>query len=112
MPVTSYEIASYHVSIISTADPNEMFATVSVFGASGNQLAFLRFYEPPVSLAPNEYRTDLGYPLISYSSSSLAGIVDVLRNEQPVYFTFFDYRPTRCFGSIGTSREPVGEGDA
>jgi len=25
-------------------------------------------------------------------------MVDVLRNEKPVYFTFYDYRPTRCFG--------------
>lgn len=112
MPVTHYEIATYGVSMISSGDPNQMFATISLFDSAGNSLAFLQFYEPSVSQPPNEFREDLGYPVISYPSSSFAGIVDILRNEQPLYFTFFDYRPERVLGAIGSSREPVGEGGA
>jgi len=111
MPVTSTEIAKYSVYVISTEEPNGLAATVRVFDAAGRVLAFLRFYGPEHAPDPNEYRSDLGYPAISYSVSALASVVDVLRNEKPVYFTWFDYRPTRCFGSIGTAREPVGEGE-
>jgi hypothetical protein len=112
MPVTTTEIASYSVTYVSPGDPNQFFATVMLFGAGGAGIAFLRFYAPNVTQAPNEFRTDLGYPLVSYASASLAGIVDLLRHEKPVYFTWFDYAPTRRFGSVGTSREPIGEGEA
>lgn len=63
-------------------------------------------------MADNEFRSDLGYPLLSYSSASLPSIVDILRNEKPVYFVWYDYRPTRCFGAVGTAREPTGENEA
>ncbi|MDH4155046.1 MAG: hypothetical protein OEV01_14785 [Nitrospira sp.] len=112
MPVTDYEIATYGVSMISSGDSNQIFATISLFDAAGNALAFLKFYEPSVLQPLNEFREDLGYPVISYPSSSFAGVVDILRNEKPLYFTFFDYRPERLFGAIGTSRESVGEGGA
>jgi hypothetical protein len=36
-------------------------------------------------------------------------VVDLLRNETPVYFTWFDYSPTNRFGAVETSREPIGE---
>jgi hypothetical protein len=45
---------------------------------------------------------------------ALAPIVDVLRNEKPVYFTWLDYTaqvPGRLFGVVGTSREPAGEAE-
>lgn len=112
MPVTTTEIASYGVSMISPGDPNKFFATVSLFNAAGAQIAFLRFYEPKIKQAANEFRTDLGYPLVSFGASSLPGVVDLLRNEKPVYFTWFDYLPVRCFGAVETAREPAGEGGA
>lgn len=112
MPVTDTAIDKYSVSTISAGNPNGFFATMSLFAAGGTCLAFLRFYEAGATMAPNEFRADLGYPLLSFPASSLAPTVDVLRNEKPVYFTWFDYRPARCFGAVGTSREPVGEGEA
>ena len=112
MPVTSTEIAKYSVSIPSAEDPNRFTATVGLFSAGGGVLALLRFYLPEHPLAPNEFRSDLGYPLLSYPLAALAAIIDILRNEKPTYFTWFDYRPTRCFGAVSTSREPAGEGEA
>ena len=112
MPVTSSEINTYAVSAISAGDPNKFFATIDLFDGAGRQIAFLRFFGPSVKLAANEFRQDLGFPLVSYPSSSLSGIVDLLRNEKPVYFYWYDYLPVRCFGSVSTSREPVGEAGA
>ena len=111
MPVTSKEISKYSVSIVSDAEPNGLAATVLVYGADGKVIAFMRFYVPGTPLAPNEFRADLGYPLVSYPSTALASVVDVLRNEKPLYFTWYDYTPVRCFGAVGTSREPAGEAE-
>jgi hypothetical protein len=112
MSVTSKVISTYSVSVISDAEPNKLAATVLLFDAGGKVVAFLRFYSPGSPLAPNEFRTDLGYPLVSYPSTALASMVDVLRNEKPLYFTWYDYMPVRCFGAVGTSREPVGESES
>jgi len=109
MPVTSTEISKYGINVISFSDPNKFFATITLFNDAGNCIAFLRFYSPEDTPAANEYRADLGHPLISYPASAFQPMVDVLRNEKPMYFTWYDYRPVRCFGGVGTSREPVGE---
>ena len=84
---------------------------MDLFDAGGKTLASLRFFTPGSLLAPNEFRADWGYPLVSYPFTALASVVDILRNEKPLYFTWFDYMPVRCFGAVGTSREPVGEAE-
>jgi hypothetical protein len=111
MPVTTTEISNYSVSIISDADPNKFAATIHLFDKNGKAVAFLRFYLPGVPLPANEFRADLGYALVSYPSTALDAIVDILRNEKPLYFTWYDYLPVRCFGAVGTSREPIGEAE-
>jgi hypothetical protein len=111
MPVTTKEIDSYSVSVISNGEPNNLIATIQLFAADDTAIAFLRFYLPDSSMAPNEFRADLDYPLVSYPSTALDSIVDVLRNERPVYFTWHDYMPVRCFGAVGTAREPIGESE-
>ncbi len=111
MPVTTTEIKKYSVSAISDAEPNQLAAAVLLFDAGGKIIAFLRFYAAGAVLPANEFRTDLGYPLVSYPASALGSVVDLLRNEKPIYFTWHDYQPVRCFGAVGTSREPIGDGE-
>jgi hypothetical protein len=114
-PITQTEIATYEANVISAGDPNQFAATVWLHKADGSLAAFLRFYRPGISLPPNEFRTDLNAALVSYRFDAFSSVVDVLRNEQPMYFTWFDYSaqvPGRMFGTIGTSREPVGEQEA
>ena len=111
MPVATKEVSTYSVSVLSDAEPNKLAATVQLFDAGGKTLAFLRFYSPGSPLAQNEFRTDLGYPLLSYPSTALVSMIDMLRNEKPLYFTWYDYMPVRCFGAVGTSREPIGESE-
>jgi hypothetical protein len=113
-PITTTEIGSYAPSVISPGDPNQFAATVSLHRADGSLLADLRFFRPGSAITPHEFRADLNAAFVSYPLDALAPIVDVLRNEQPVYFTWFDYTaqvPGRLFGVVGTSSEPVGEAE-
>src|SRR4051794_26292194 len=87
MPVTNTQVASYGLEVFSAGD--SMAAVVTLFGQTGDTVAFVRFYPEGTPMKPNEYRADLGYPLISYPFASWAATVDLLRNESPVYFTWF-----------------------
>ncbi len=109
MPVTTTEISKYSVSVVSDAEPNNFEATIWLFDHAGKVIAFLRYFAPGSVMKENEFRSDLGHPLISFPSTALAPTVDILRNEKPTYFTWYDYSPVRCFGTVGTSREPAGE---
>jgi hypothetical protein len=62
----------------------------------------------------NEFRADLNAAIVSHRFDAYPQIIDLLRNEKPLYFTWFDYSdavPGRIFGSLGTSREPIGENE-
>jgi hypothetical protein len=112
-PITTTEIATYEANVVSRAEPNQLAATVWLYKADHSLIAFLRFYRNGITMAANEFRTDLNAALVSYRLDAFRPIVDVLRNEKPVYFTWFDYSatsPGRMFGVVGTSGlEPVGE---
>ena len=111
-PITTTDIATYAASVVSQGDPNQFAATIWLYKADGGVLAFVRFYRAGITMAPNEFRSDLNYPLVSYRFDAFSRMVDVLRNEKPVRFTWFDYSaqvPGRMFGTVGTSREPIGE---
>lgn len=112
-PITTTEIATYEANVISRGDPNQFAATVWLYKVGGGLIAFLRFYRGGVEMPANEYRSDLNAALASYRFDAFPSIVDMLRNEKPVYFTWFDYSataPGRMFGVVGTSaQEPVGE---
>lgn len=103
MAVTITEIGTYFVECPSFEDPNNFAATCWLKDATGNIIAFWRFYFDASKAAPNEFRDDLGFPLLNASAASFPFIVDLLRNEKPVYFIFYDSRPVRLFGGISTS---------
>jgi hypothetical protein len=112
--ITTTEVSTYSANLISPGDPNELAATVWLFRADSSLLAFLGFYRDGVQMRANEFRTDLNAAIASYSFDAYAPIVDLLRNEKPVYLTWFDYSdavPGRIFAELGTSREPIGEGE-
>jgi hypothetical protein len=112
-PITTTEIATYEANVVSRGDPNQFAATVWLYKADHSLIAFLRFYRGGIEMAANQFRTDLNAALVSYRFDAFPTTVDLLRNEKPVYFTWFDYSatvPGRMFGIVGTSpTEPVGE---
>jgi hypothetical protein len=114
MPITSTQIANYSADVVSPGGPNQFAATIRLFRADGSMLASARFYRAGTTMAPNEFRSDLNAAVVSFRYDAFAPMVDLLRNETPVYFTWFDYSaqvPGRIFGMVGTSREPVGEAE-
>ena len=114
MPITRTQIANYEANVVSPGEPNQFAATVWLFRADGSLLAFVRFYRPGTTLAPNRWRPDLNAAEVSFRYEAFAPMVDLLRNETPVYFTWFDYSaqvPGRIFGIVGTFTEPVGEAE-
>ena len=101
-PITMTEIATYEANVVSRTEPNQLAATVWLYEADRSLIAFLRFYRAGIAMAANEYRQDLNAALVSYRLDALPPIVDVLRNEKPVYFTWFDYSagvPAVCSAS-------------
>ncbi len=112
-PITMTEIATYEANVVSRDEPNQFAATVWLYRADRSLIAFLRFYRGGLAMATNEFRSDLNAAMVSYDFEAFPPIVDVLRNEKPAYFTWFDYSaivPGRMFGVVGTSaNEPVGE---
>ena len=112
-PITTTEIATYEANVVSRSDPNQFAATVWLYRSDQSLLAFLRFYRTGVEMATNEFRSDLNAATVSYRFDAFLPTVDLLRNEKPLYFTWFDYSataPGRLFGVVGTSAsEPVGE---
>jgi hypothetical protein len=114
MPITITQIANYEANVVSPGDPNQFAATVWLYRADGSVLALARFYRASIPMAPNRFRSDLNAAEVSFPYDAFAPIVDLLRNETPAYFTWFDYSaqvPGRIFGVIGTSAEPVGEAE-
>src|SRR5918993_5741656 len=105
MPITSTQIATYTANVVSPGDPNQFAATISLHRSDGSRFAFLRFYRAGTTMAPNTFRADLNAAEVSFRYDAFAPMVDVLRNETPVYFTWFDYSaqvPGRIFGVVGT----------
>ncbi len=71
----------------------------------GTNVMSCEFYKEGAALTQNRYaggRVGLVYPWSRFSS-----ILDVLRNEKPVYFGFI---MSTKVGYVATHREPVGEG--
>lgn len=76
-----------------------------------NAYAFLRFYPDGTALPANSKSIHVnGTPMytVTYRSSRLPHIVDLLRNETPIRFFF---RDDNLAAYITTADEPVGEGE-
>jgi hypothetical protein len=72
-------------------------------------LVQLNFYPDNASLPENHYdkRNKLVY--LRYPLSMYPNIIDILRNEKPIYFS---YSQNLNMGFIRTGKEPIGEGDS
>jgi len=68
----------------------------------------VNFYPDNKSLPKNSYdkRNKLVY--LRYPMSMYPNIIDLLRNEKPIYFS---YSHKSNMGYVRTGKEPVGEGD-
>jgi len=77
---------------------------VQLSDANGKTLAWIRFNDPGMFFE-NDYESG-GIIRMHLPSTMFQNVLDVLRNEKPVYIYFVQ---NRAF--LGTSKEPIGEGE-
>ncbi|MFC2023576.1 hypothetical protein ACFLT5_02435 [Chloroflexota bacterium] len=69
----------------------------------------LYFHDDPDTMPDGDDLPDSGQPMSHYPIEDFARVLDILRNEKPVYYQQLSNWPT--MGNIRTGAEPVGEGE-
>ena len=99
------EIKKYHVLVYgSPAGYQTNRAQIALYDGSNKTVAYVRFNDPGMlfendSMSGNRIKMHL-------PSTMFQNVLDILRNEKPVYIYFAQGR-----GFLSTSKEPVGEGE-
>ena len=106
MAVHSGLIDTYSVNVLSPV-PYDGKRLIGLSGSFGR--AFLWFYPESTSLPANRKRAGRDMFDVHYHESAWGAIVDVLRNESPVRFSFSESNGAT---QIYTGQEPVGEEEA
>lgn len=68
----------------------------------------VNFYPDGKAHPPNHYDAKSKLVYLRYPMSMYAHVIDILRNEKPIYFR---YSMELNLGYIRTGKEPVGEGE-
>ncbi|MCI0436634.1 MAG: hypothetical protein L0271_23800 [Gemmatimonadetes bacterium] len=102
------EITQYAYYLWSSRPDNLVQANIAMYGSAGFMGA-LWFYHESHPL-PDPTRHSAGVYSLHYPMSAFGPIVDMLRNEKPVFVHWNDSFPVNT--RISTSPEPVGEGEA
>ncbi|MET0417041.1 MAG: hypothetical protein ABW022_13570 [Actinoplanes sp.] len=109
MAITVIQIQRYQYYVFSSRDSSTSPSTVILlFDPANTMVGSLFFVKEPGSLPPaSEFG---GRYLLAYSYADLPVIVDMLRNETPVYL-IVDPAGLVVNWRLSTSEEPVGEGE-
>lgn len=101
----SKEIRNYHILFYGSPDGYQTNrAQITLYGADDKVAAYLRFNDPGMQFE-NDSESG-GIIAMHLPSAMFQSVLDVLRNEKPVYIYFAQGR-----GFLSTSREAVGEGE-
>lgn len=99
------EVKNYHILFYGSPEGYQTNrAQIALYGPDGKTVAFLRFNDPGMTFE-NDYESG-GIIRMHLPSAMFSNVLDVLRNEKPVYIYFAQNR-----GFLSTSKEPVGEGE-
>lgn len=79
-------------------------AQIQLKDTNGKVVAWIRFNDPG-QFFENDYESS-GIIRMHLPSAMFENVIDVLRNEKPVYIYFVSGR-----AFLGTSSEPIGEGE-
>lgn len=97
------EIKNYHILFYGGPDGYQTNrAQIALYDAAGKSAAWLRFQDPGMTFE-NDYQ-DSGIIRMHLPSAMFENVLDVLRNEKPIYVYFAQNR-----GFLATTQEPVGE---
>jgi hypothetical protein len=99
------EITDYHILFYGSPEGYQTNrAQISLYGADGKTAAFVRFNDPGMAFE-NDAESG-GIIRMHLPSTMFENVLDVLRNEKPVYIYF-----AQGHGFLSTSKEPVGESE-
>ena len=99
------EVKKYHVLFYgSPAGYQTNRAQIALYDNSGKTVAYVRFNDPGMFFESDSQSG--GRIKMHLPSAMFQNVLDVLRNEKPVYIYFAQGR-----GFLSTSKEPVGEGE-
>ena len=99
------EIKNYHILFYGSPEGYQTNrAQIALYDATGSTAAFLRFNDPGMFFESDFL---LGTIIVMHLPSAMfENVLDVLRNEAPVYIYFAAGR-----GFLSTSQEPIGEAE-
>jgi hypothetical protein len=99
------EIKQYHILFYGGPEGYQTNrAQIALYDGNNKTVAYLRFNDPGMSFE-NDSESG-GRIRMHLPSAMFENVLDVLRNEKPVYIYFAQGR-----GFLSTSREPIGEGE-
>ncbi len=103
---TSSLIDDYKVVIYGEKEGGSTIgAFIHCYNANTNVMSCV-FYNDEDNVPANSSGTRVN---LYYPYSKLSDVLDILRNEKPVYFGFIE---STKVGYVATKKEPVGEGEA
>lgn len=106
MPYTTVEIKKYRCALFSSGDNP---AKVSFYDSGGANFG-TAYIRPEPEVLPAAFVDPAGKYRLYYKYSRLPDLLDLLRNEKPVYLHFWSGSGNNTH--IATWEEPVGEAEA
>lgn len=99
------EVKNYAVRMYGDVQDNQILAQVHLFDDHNKMVGGIDFYESSAALPQ-----DSNEPFLKTSMciERLSSVVDLLRNEKPIYFSWQSHFH---HAYISTTQEPVGEGE-
>jgi hypothetical protein len=98
------EVKQYHIAFYGGPKGfHHNRAQIALFGEDGQAKAFLRFNDPSDGVEPDSEED--GIIRMHFPTTLFPDVLDVLRNEQPVYIYFGQGR-----GFLSSAPEPAGIG--
>jgi hypothetical protein len=99
------EVKKYHILVYGSPEGYQTNrAQITLYGDSDKVLAYVRFNDPGMFFEADDMLGDI--IRMHLPTSMFQSVLDVLRNEKPVYIYFAQNR-----GFLSTSKEEVGEGE-
>jgi len=99
------EVKKYHILVYGSPKGYQTNrAQIALYDGSNKTVAYLRFNDPGMYFE-NDYESS-GIIRMHLPSTMFENVLDILRNEKPVYIYFAQNR-----GFLATSTEPIGEGE-
>jgi hypothetical protein len=99
------EVKSYHILFYGSLEGYQSNrAQIVLYGPEGEPAAYVRFHDQGMNFEHDSESE--GIIRMHLPSSVFHSVVDVLRNEKPVFIYFAQGK-----GFLSTSTEPVGEGE-